>query len=223
MNSSSSLETLFLRQSDPPIEKNVSFPPENITQEKKPELAEDSKSDLSHKIAYLEGVIETLSKVNSDLMASEPKYVVHGIASRMDEFSAILKHVHAIKLHEKVNATLTKLDRLSASTAYLHHSMQPLLNENSDLRQKQLEQNSFIVETLLKLSYQQDKILALLKADEVDSDDGGSEKLPTPAKNCMFSQSQGWTFTAPRDSTWKFGVESKAISAEPAEILPPAN
>ena len=143
-------------------------------------------------------VIETLNQILKDLVdiktgsnndSAEPRYVIHAIATRMDEFSSVLKHLHATKLHEKVNVVIAKVERLTATVAYLCHSMQTLLDEHDHIKQVD---NSLIEvkKSLGIMTDKQDQILDMLltftnqsKSKEDDDDDDDEYHTNIMAKN----------------------------------------
>ena len=145
-------------------------------------------------------VIETLNQILKDLVdiktgsnndSAEPRYVIHAIATRMDEFSSVLKHLHATKLHEKVNVVIAKVERLTATVAYLCHSMQTLLDEHDHIKQVD---NSLIEvkKSLVIMTDKQDQILDMLltftnqsksKEEEDDDDDDDEYHTNIMAKN----------------------------------------
>ena len=158
--------------------------------------------------SFEDSVIENLTKIRQDLLdirnhddAKEPAYVIHAIAARMDEFSSVLRHLHATKLHEKVNVVSARIEKLSATIAYLHNSMQSLLDENSDLRHRQLQKDNSLFEVrknMAHISETQDRILAML-LEKPSSHQDSFFTIPAAAQYTpsTFMQSPSWSFSAP--------------------------
>jgi len=186
-----------------------------------------------------DSLLETLKMIQRDLediknygadKQQEPRCVIHGIATRMDEFSSVLRHLHSSRLPEKVNAIMTKIERLSANIAYLHQSMQSLLDENNDLRHRQLQRDSSLIEVrkmLLHVSEKQDHILGLLLASNeqaTEEDDeyhvGDNSNLMSPsAADC------DWLLSASTNQEHSLcfipehpGQQNKTAKATPSEL-----
>jgi hypothetical protein len=157
--------------------------------------AEGFNDIIIDKTSLDDSLLETLKMIQRDLediknygadKQQEPRCVIHGIATRMDEFSSVLRHLHSSRLPEKVNAIMTKVERLSANIAYLHQSMQSLLDENNDLRHRQLQRDSSLIEVrkmLLHVSEKQDHILGLLLASNEQATEEDDEYHPGDNSN----------------------------------------